>query len=332
MSKRRIAVWFALAVSLLVFTAAGAAFYSHNWFQRPGPLAVTSTLVIPRGAGLEAIASQLHAAGVIDNSFVFRLGVRSLYRERVLKAGEYTFPAEVSMDGAATILASGKTVVRRVTLPEGLSSVEVVAALTVAQGLDGAIETIPPDGTLLPETYHYVYGDKRRDLLRRMEASLDKVLAALWPKRAPNLPFTTPDEAVILASIVEKETGVAAERPLIAGVFVNRLQKGMRLQSDPTVVYGLTQGRSALGRALTRKDVEAPSAYNTYIINGLPPGPIANPGRAAIEAVLNPAQTDYLYFVADGSGGHAFAKTLAQHNRNVAKWRKFRREKKKLKK
>jgi len=160
-----------------------------------------------------------------------------------------------------------------------------------------------------------------------MGRALDRTLSELWPGRAPGLPIATPEEAVVLASIVEKETGVAGERPLVASVFVNRLKKGMRLQSDPTVVYGLTGGRGPLGRALIRKDLQTPSPYNTYLIDGLPPGPIANPGRAAIEAVLNPATTAYLYFVADGSGGHAFAKTLAEHNRNVAKWRKIKKQK-----
>ncbi len=212
------------------------------------------------------------------------------------------------------------------TLAEGLTSHEIVALVEQAEALEGAVEAVPSEGSLLPETYHYARGDRRGDLVVRMSRARDELLRVLWPGRAPNLPVATPEHAVVLASIVEKETGVAGERPLVASVFVNRLQKGMRLQSDPTVVYGLTGGTGPLGRALTRKDLQAPSPNNTYLNRGLPPGPIANPGRAALEAVLNPAQTAFLYFVADGSGGHAFAKTLAEHNRNVAKWRKFQKQ------
>ncbi len=224
------------------------------------------------------------------------------------------------------LMVSGKTVARRLTLPEGLTSFEVVALVQKAEGLEGEVQAVPPEGTLLPETYHYARGETRAEVVARMGRALDQVLDELWPERAPGLPISSPEQAVVLASIVEKETAVADERPLVASVFVNRLKKGMRLQSDPTVVYGLTGGKGPLGRALTRKDLQTPSPYNTYLADGLPPGPIANPGRASIEAVLNPAKTEYLYFVADGDGGHRFAKTLAEHNRNVAQWRKRQRK------
>jgi len=225
---------------------------------------------------------------------------------------------------ALRIVVSGQTVTRTLTIPEGLTSREIVARLRQAPGLTGEIAEVPDEGDLLPETYHYERGDSRSELMARMREAMDRTLDALWPERAEDLPFDSRLEAVTLASIVEKETAVPDERALVAGVFVNRLARGMRLQSDPTVRYALTEGEAELGRPLTRADWRIDHPYNTYQNAGLPPGPIANPGRDALEAALNPADTDYLYFVADGSGGHAFAKTLREHNRNVAEWRKVR--------
>jgi UPF0755 protein len=314
------------AVSILVVVGGLIAFFAIDRFDRAGPLAADTVIFIPQGSGVETIARQLHRAGAIEDPLVFRIGVRLLRAGRELRAGEYLFPAALSNRDAIDLLRSGETVVRRLTLAEGLTSREIVALVEGAEALEGRVETAPPEGSLLPETYHYARGDRRGELVARMGRARAKLLSELWPGRAPNLPVATPEEAVILASIVEKETGVASERPLVASVFVNRLQKGMRLQSDPTVVYGLTGGKGPLGRSLTRKDLQAPSPYNTYLNRGLPPGPIANPGRAALEAVLDPAKTAFLYFVADGSGGHAFAKTLAEHNRNVAKWRKIQKK------
>jgi UPF0755 protein len=279
---------------------------------------------VPAGAGVDTIAVTLEEAGVISDPLIFQIGVRLFGETRNLKAGEYQFPAAVSMRDAVGILVEGKTVVRRLTLPEGVLSAEAVNLLEKAEGLVGTIEAVPSEGSLLPETYYYQRGDDRAMLVERMRTSMDGLMAELWPQRNPNLPLQTPEEAIILASIVEKETGVAEERPVVASVFVNRLAKGMRLQSDPTVVYGITDGDGPLGRPLTRKDLDTETPYNTYQIEGLPPGPIANPGRDAIMAVLNPAQTEFFYFVADGSGGHAFAATLQEHNQNVARWRKLR--------
>lgn len=312
------------AIALLV--AGGAALYGVERFERAGPLPEDRVVYIPPGSGLTDIVAELHAAGVIDHPLIFRLGTRALGASRRLQAGEYLFPAHVSMREAVALLTSGKTIVHRLTLPEGVMSAEAAALIAAAEPLVGEIGTIPPEGSLLPETYHFSRGDTRSDLIARMQAAQDEVLAELWPTRSDDLPFDTRREAVILASIVEKETGVAEERSLVASVFINRLRKGMRLQSDPTVVYGLTDGEGPLGRALTRADLEIATPYNTYLIDGLPPGPIANPGRASLAAVLSPAESEYLYFVADGSGGHAFAKTLSQHNRNVANWRKIRRD------
>ncbi len=323
---RRLASLAAFATSALVVAGGLLAFYAIDRFERPGPLAADTVIYIPQGSGVEAIARRLHQAGAIEEPLVFRLGVRLLRVGRELRAGEYLFAAALSTRDAINLLRSGQTVVRRLTLAEGLTSFEIVALVERAEALEGAVDTLPPEGSLLPETYHYARGDRRGELVARMGRARDKLLSELWAGRAPNLPVATPQDAVVLASIVEKETGVAGERPRVASVFVNRLKKGMRLQSDPTVVYGLTGGTGALGRALSRKDLQAPGPYNTYLNAGLPPGPIANPGRASLEAVLNPAQTAFLYFVADGSGGHAFAKTLAEHNRNVAKWRKLKKQ------
>jgi UPF0755 protein len=314
-----------VAATFLITTAVvgGGLLYAwaHQRLTGPGPLEERTVVTIPRGAGVSAIAETLQDAGVIRSPLVFRLGARATGEATRLKAGEYAFPPRVSVRAALDILVAGKTVTRTLTVPEGLTSREVVALLREAEGLSGAIDRVPREGTLLPETYHYQQGDARAELIRRMRAEMDRVLAELWPGRADGLPFDTKREALTLASIVEKETAVPDERALVAGVFVNRLERGMRLQSDPTVRYALTEGEAELGRALTRADWKVDHPYNTYQHTGLPPGPIANPGRAAIAAALHPAETDYLYFVADGSGGHAFAETLEQHNRNVADWR-----------
>lgn len=322
---RRLSVLAGVATAALVAFAV-AAFFVIDRFDGPGPLQADTVIYISPGTSMSDIARKLADDGVIDDSLTFRLGVRLMRVSRDLKAGEYLFPATVSMRGVVDILLSGKTVLRRLTLPEGVASVEAVALINAAEGLVGKLATIPAEGTLLPETYHYERGDKRDALVERMQEAMRDTLTELWDLRDQSIPLKTPEEALVLASIVEKETGVPDERPLVASVFVNRLEAGMRLQSDPTVVYALTNGTAPLGRALTRNDLQTPSDYNTYLNDGLPPGPISNPGRAAIEAVLNPAQTEYLYFVASGDGGHVFAKTLDEHNNNVAKWRKIKNQ------
>lgn len=309
--------------SIAIVAAVGVAVWGYAEFTRPGPLAVSRVVVIPRGQGLEEIGQTLSMAGVIESPEVFAVGAKLSGTARALKAGEYRFPERVSPRGVMDILISGKTVVRRLTLAEGLTVGQVLEKLAASDGLSGDIGAPPEEGTLLPETYHFSYGDDRSDLVARMRTGMRELVDALWPGRAPDLPYKTPQEAVTMASIIEREAAHHDERPVIAGVFVNRLRRGMRLQSDPTVVYGIAP--DGLGRPLSKADLKAPTPYNTYVIDGLPPGPICNPGEASIRAALNPAKTEFLYFVADGSGGHAFARTLDEHNRNVRRWRRQQR-------
>lgn len=317
-----------VAASFLLATAIIAAGAIYAWgkarFESPGPLTQRTVVAIPPGAGLESVAARLAGAGVIARPVVFVWGARLSGEARRLKAGEYAFPARVSPRRALDIIVSGKTVTYELTVPEGLTSARVVELVREAPALAGRVERVPPEGTLRPETYKYRRGDARAALIARMRAGMQELMDELWPRREQGLPFDTRRQALTLASIVEKETAVAGERALVAGVFVKRLERGMRLQSDPTVRYALTGGEAPLGRPLTRDDLKAEHPYNTYRIAGLPPGPIANPGRAAIEAALHPAESDYLYFVADGEGGHAFARTLEEHNRNAAEWRRLR--------
>lgn len=315
-----------LLMSAAAILAGGAFFWIKGEFGKPGPLPVEKAVVIPRGAGVDGIARLLHQEGVIANPDVFRIGVRLEQAQRGLRAGEFMFPANGSARDAMDVLLNAPPVRRRITIPEGLTTAQAVQIISATDGLSGEVPDNLPEGGLLPETYYFAFGDSREALVARMLNGSRDALDELWASRADNLPIRTPEEALILASIIEKETGVAAERELVASVFVNRLRKGMRLQSDPTVVYAVTGGSGPLGRSITRADLAIDSPYNTYKVKGLPPGPIANPGKASIAAVLNPAETDYFYFVADGKGGHAFARTLKEHNRNVANWRRLRRQ------
>ncbi len=319
---RRLARLFALFLTLGLIVTGIAFGWGYAQFTRPGPNTFDHAVVLAKGSDLRDIAERLAGAGIFEQPLVFRLGVRLGGWSRDLKAGEFHFPARTSMRGAVDILRLGETVVRRVTVPEGLSSAQIVALLQQTDGLRGDIGNIPAEGSLLPETYHYSYGDERVAMLARMTEAMHQTLAKLWPVRQRGLPLASKGEALILASMVEKETSIGVERPRVAGVFINRLQKGMRLQSDPTVIYGLTLGRKALGRPLRRADLDQHTTYNTYRIPALPPGPIANPGRAALHAVLHPTASKDLYFVANGTGGHAFAATFAQHRRNVQRWRR----------
>ncbi|MDB5456395.1 MAG: aminodeoxychorismate lyase, partial [Caulobacter sp.] len=281
-------------------------------------------VVLRRGASLPEIAASLETGGAIRSSSIFMTAAKLTGAARALKAGEYEFPSRASMASVLDAIRHGRIVRHMITIPEGLTSDMAVDILQASPVLVGDAPT-PPEGAILPETYEVERGEDRAAVLRRMMDDHDKLLRQLWASRQPGLPFSTPEEAVTLASIVEKETGLAAERPRVAAVFVNRLRAGMRLGSDPTIIYGLTRGRP-LGRGILLSELQTPTPYNTYLIDGLPPTPIANPGRAALAAVLDPPRTQELYFVADGSGGHVFAKTYEEHARNVARWRQVERQ------
>jgi UPF0755 protein len=314
-----------------LFTAAVIAVAVAGWayfeFRQPGPLQQATILTIPKGTGLTGIAMILKEEGVVKYPWLFVAGVRLSDRGRGLRAGEYEVPARISPQGMMELLLEGKAIQHSITIVEGHTVKQALAVIAAADILSGEITSPPEEGQLLPETYYVARGDDRQALVDRMAADLEKTLDELWPSRSPDAAVKDKQQALILASIVERETAVAEERPRVAAVFSNRLKRGMRLQADPTVVYGLSDGAGVLDRPLLKKDLETPGPYNTYLNGGLPPGPIALPSRAAIAAVLNPAKTKDLYFVADGSGGHAFAETLEQHNRNVARWRRLQRQK-----
>jgi UPF0755 protein len=292
----------------------------------PGPVARSgdSTLVLlPRGAGVSQVSRVLKSSGVIRSELLFQVLARASGAGRSLKAGEYDIPSRTSVLSILSDLQAGRTLHRSVTLPEGRTSAMIVRQLQNTEWLSGDLE-VPEEGVLLPETYRADRGDTRQSLLDRMRSDQQALLDRLWAARQPGLPLSSPREAVILASIVEKETGQTDERKRVAGVFINRLRMGMRLQSDPTVIYAISRGEP-LGRGLRASELLSRSPWNTYAYSGLPPTPIANPGKASLEAVLDPIQTQDLYFVADGTGGHVFARTLAEHNANVARWREVER-------
>jgi len=314
-----------------LLAAAGLAFAVAVWalqqLDRPGPHGTEITVLLPRGSGARGMAERLVAAGALRQSWMLLAGAVLAEKSAALKPGEYRLPAGASPRAIVALLAEGKTVVRRLTVPEGLTVRQTLALVAEAEGLEDAVVEIPPEGSLAPETYNYSWGDARADMVARMRRAQSRLLAELWPQRAPNLPLASPHEALVLASIVERETGVAQERPRVAAVFMNRLKSGMKLQSDPTVIYGISSGLGTMDRPLSRADLQKLMPHNTYVIDGLPPSPIANPGRAALLAVMRPPSTDDLYFVADGNGGHAFAKTLEEHNRNVRRLRERERQK-----
>jgi UPF0755 protein len=296
-------------------------------YRGPGPEARSgeyTTVVLRKGSSLPEIASALERGGVIKSSAIFMTAAQVTGAARELKAGEYRFASRASMARILDDVRQGRVLRRQITIPEGLTSQMAAEIIAKTEGLEGEAPA-PPEGAILPDTYQYQLGDDRAAVLKRMMDARDEVLAALWAQRQPGLPITTPEEAMVLASIVEKETALPDERPKIAAVFINRLRAGMRLESDPTIIYGVTGGRP-LGRKILLSEKTAATPYNTYVIAGLPPTPIANPGRAAIAAVLDPPKTDDLFFVADGTGGHVFAPTYEQHLKNVERWRAVRRE------
>lgn len=315
----------ALILALGAATVGGAYLGFVRAVVEPGPLKTPVTVIIAPRSGLSTISQQLADAGVVARPWMATLEARRSGQDRALKPGEYRFEAHISLSDALTKIVKHEVVPRFVTIPEGRVTAEVRAILANAEGLSGEITTVMMDGDLLPETYRYEWGDMRESLIARMRSARVAVLKELWDGRQEGLPLKSPGDALVLASIVEKETGVAAERARVAGVFINRLKRGMKLQSDPTVAYGLAQTGEMEG-ALTLANLAQPTPFNTYVIPALPPSPICHPGRAALAAVLHPEATDALYFVADGTGGHAFAATLEEHNRNVARWRQIERQ------
>jgi UPF0755 protein len=309
-------------VALLI--AAVGIYYAGREFDRPGPLTGVGAVVVERGMNAEDIANRLKEHGVISHAYGFIVAAAyARLHGKSLKAGEYEFPAAASLRQVLTMITEGKALIYRLTIPEGLTTAQIIERINAQDALVEAAPENLPEGVLLPDTYTYTRGTTRTELVERMQLAQRQLLDELWDHRAKELPVKSREEAVILASIVEKETSRPAERARVAAVFLNRLKRSMRLQSDPTIIYGLVGGKGRLDRPISRDDISQKTAYNTYRINGLPPTPIANPGRDAIRAVLNPAETEEIYFVADGTGGHVFSKTLSEHSEKVKEWRKI---------
>lgn len=316
------------AVMLVTLAAAAAVWFGKREFERPGPLAYTDTVMIKPGTGVADIAGLLERQGMISDARIFRLGLRAYGNDGQLKAGEYEVKSGSSMHEIMELLKSGRSVQYALTIPEGMTVEQAFARIAAIEELEGEMPSeMPPEGSIAADTLRFTRGAKRQDLIDKLVADQKELVESIWNRRQSDLPLKDINEFVTLASIVEKETGRADERPRVAAVFINRLKKGMRLQSDPTILYGIFGGKGRpADRPIYRSDIDTPTPYNTYTINGLPPGPIANPGRAALEAVANPSNTNELYFVADGTGGHVFAATLEEHNENVARYRAFQRK------
>ena len=317
--RRKLALAAVAAVLLLI----GFGVYFFGIWTAAGPAAKPTPVVIAEGSSLSSAAGQLEKAGVLASAESFRLQARFLGSAKPIQAGEYEIPAKASPSQILALLQSGKTLQRFVTVPEGMPSILVWERLMKAPTLVGSVP-VPEEGSILPDSYSYRRGEQRSAVLKRMQEAMIKELDRLWAKKGPNSVVKDKREAVILASVVEKETGKASERPMVAGVYSNRLRQGIKLDADPTVIYPITKGKP-LGRRIKQSELRAQNGYNTYAMAGLPACPIANPGRESIAAVLNPAETKALYFVADGTGGHVFANTLAEHSANVKKWYAIRR-------
>lgn len=308
-------------ILLLGLVVGGAVVYGKQRFEAAGPLGEDKIVNIPRGSSIRDIAELLAREGVIDQPWVFIGGVVAMKARDELKWGEYEFKRQASLRDVVDTITQNKVVQHQLTIPEGLTSEQVVTRLLESDVLSGNIREIPREGTLLPESYNFARGATREQMIQRLQQSQRRLLQEIWERRIPDLPLKTPEQLVILASIIEKETSKPEERTRVAAVFVNRLKQRMKLQSDPTIIYGLVGGKGTLGRPIMRSEIEQPTPYNTYVIDGLPPGPIANPGRASLEAAANPARTKELYFAADGTGGHVFADNYEQHLKNVARLR-----------
>jgi len=330
-SRNQFIVFLNFVVSSVVFVlvVAGIAFYfGKSAFDGPGPSTTTETVMIKPNTGVREIASILESEGLISDARIFLIGLRVHGADSKLKAGEYEIKAHASMRDIMELLESGKSVLYSLTIPEGLTVAQVFERIAKTEELSGELpEELPPEGSLAADTLRFTRGLSRKEVVARLRAQQEELVKDIWARRAEDLPLNDISEFVTLASIVEKETGRSDERSRVAAVFLNRLERGMRLQSDPTVVYGIFGGEGKpADRPIYRSDLDKMTPYNTYLVNGLPPTPIANPGRAALEAVANPSRTEELYFVADGNGGHAFATSLDEHNANVARWRKIERE------
>jgi UPF0755 protein len=317
-----------ITIILISMIGVGAAYiYGKQKIEAPGPLQEDKVVNIPTRASMTDIADILQREGVIDNNrWAFIGAVFALKARSELKPGEYLFPKSASLRDVVGTIVEGKVVQHAVTIPEGLTSEQIVARLSESDIFSGSVREVPREGTLLPETYKFPRGTAREQVIQRMQQAQKRVLGEIWERRSPDLPLKTPEQLVTLASIIEKETGKADERSRVAAVFVNRLRQKIKLQSDPTIIYGLVGGKGTLGRPIKRSEIQQPSPYNTYVVDGLPPGPISNPGRASLEAAANPARTRDLFFVADGSGGHAFSDTYDQHQKNVAKLRAMEKQ------
>jgi UPF0755 protein len=305
----------------------GAYYYGKRKLEAPGPLQEDKVVNIPSRSGMSDIADTLQREGVIDNNrWAFIGAVFALKARSDLKPGEYQFQKNASLRDVIGTIVEGKVVQHAITIPEGLTSEQIVARLTDNDIFSGSVHEIPREGTLLPETYKFPRGTSRDQVIARMQQAQKRIVAEIWEHRNPDIPVKTPEQLVTLASIIEKETGKPDERSRVAAVYVNRLRQKMKLQSDPTIIYGLVGGKGTLGRPIKRSEITQPSPYNTYVVDGLPPGPIANPGRASLEAAANPARTRDLFFVADGSGGHTFTETYGEHQKNVAKLRAMEKQ------
>jgi UPF0755 protein len=312
---------------ILMIGVGGAYVYGKQLIEAAGPLKEDKIVNIPARAGKRDIADILQREGVIDvNPWAFIGSVFALKASSELKPGEYSFQKNASLRDVIGTIVEGKVVQHAVTIPEGLTSEQIVARLSDNDIFAGSVKEMPREGTLLPETYKFPRGTTREQVVQRMQQTQKRVLAEIWERRNPDIPVKTPEQLITLASIVEKETGKADERSRVAAVFVNRLRQKIKLQSDPTIIYGLVGGKGTLGRPIKRSEIQQPSPYNTYVVDGLPPGPIANPGRASLEAAANPARTRDLFFVADGTGGHTFTETYDQHQKNVAKLRTIEKQ------
>ncbi len=305
---------------ILVVLSVYAYWQVKEWIAQSGPLLNVVNVVIPKGASLNTVAAKLEEAQVIDKAWLFKIMARVNGLAKHLKAGEYQFEPGVSLKQAMDKISKGEVFLRKITIPEGLTSGQIMYLIATYPGLEGEIDIDVKEGELLPETYSFELGASRNSIILQAKAAMQKTLEEVWAARDDDLPIKNISDLLTMASIIEKETGIADERPLVASVFLNRLRKGMRLQTDPTVIYAITEGETSFGRSLKKKDLKIDSPYNTYLNYGLPPGPICNPGREAIMAAAHPAESDYLYFVADGKGGHRFAKSLSEHNRNVKTW------------